>query len=669
MNRLHRKTGRERFLIVLFSVLLIAFATRLVQIQILQHEDWKRMALRQFFLVKDRRPSRGEIRDRHGVPMAVTLPLTYAVGFRPTPGTDLDRVADEVARTLNRPQRDLRTKLASTSFVYLARKVDWIAKVQIEQLGFECLQFDEEPRRAYPCGSSASVLLGFTNRGGQGVEGVEAMLDQELSGEILKERCIVDAFRANPAVVSAQSAIPRGSDVNLTIDLQLQTIVENGLREGLAARRFLRAAALLVDPQTGDILALATLPAFDPNFPGDASADYRRCWPITDVYEPGSTLKIVPLARALETGRMHPSTRIFCENGSYRVPGAIIHDSHPHGELTLEEVLAYSSNIGAAKVSMHFSRAETFDKLRAFGFSNKTMIGLTGEQAGVIPSPQSRDWSGSTQATLAYGQGISCTALQLTMAFACLANGGNLMKPRIVRSITSPSGEIQEYPVQRIRQVVSESVAQTLLSMLRTAVERGTAMAARIPGVPVAGKTGTAHKVDFSKGTYYTDRYVSSFIGILPADNPRYVLFVVVDDPQGEYYGGVVATPVFRQITERIIAVRPDEFPRVPVWDTEKKPPDSTHSKPEDESPENQEDAPRPDASWSAAFVSHSPGDTSLVAVPFVEGLSMRQAMQTLSRSKLGFRIAGNRIVLAQTPQAGTLVPAGTACELLGIGD
>ena len=232
--------------------------------------------------------------------------------------------------------------------------------------------------------------------------------------------------------------------MTLTVDLQLQTIIEEKLRDGLKGHTFERACAVMVDPRTGDVLAMATLPTFDSNNPGDAPAADRKCWTVTDVVEPGSVLKIVPIAKALESGKLHRNTRIFCENGAYAVPGAIIHDTHRHGFLTLDDILALSSNIGAAKISQAFPPAEIYDKLRAFGFGNSTLIGLAGEQSGEVPPPST--WSGPTQATLAYGQGISVTPLQLTMAYAAIANGGLLMKPRLVPLGRVSVGHAQRFP-------------------------------------------------------------------------------------------------------------------------------------------------------------------------------------------------------------------------------
>ncbi len=668
MSKTRHLVGRERFLAIAFILIVATFGARLVQLQIFEHPQWKEIAERQSHLTTFRQPNRGEIHDHNGAPLAVSLPLTYAIGFRPCDSLDLDETADQIAPFLFKPRREIRSKLNSPAFTYLARKVDWEAKLNLERLGLTCLQFDEEPRRSYPSGSAAATVLGFTNREGHGVEGIEAYMDGELSGEACRELCRVDALRKAPAPIAPAAIELHGADVTTTIDLQLQSIVDEGLQQGLQGRDYQRAGAILIDPQSGDILALATWPTFDPNAPGDVRPEVRRCWLITDVYEPGSTAKIIPVAIALESGRYRRSSRIFCENGSYKVPGTVIHDSHPHGELTLDDVLAFSSNIGAAKVNSSFSPNIIYDKLRAFGFGNLTSVGIAGEQAGEIPPPSR--WSGPTRATLAYGHGMSCTALQLAMAYASIANGGLLLKPRLIKEVHYPNGTSEDFPVEVIRRTVPAPIADQLTDMLIGVVEHGTGTTAKIEGIAIAGKTGTAEKVDFVNRTYFSNRYVASFAGFFPADHPRYVLLVIVDDPRGEHYGGTVAGPVFKAIVEQIAAVRPGEFPLPPT------PPSEMVEVPQDSAAQAEAEQIRlaaiqamPATASNAMFIGNTFGDSTMVRVPLLKGMSMRRAVEELSRSRLGFRIIGVRTVTTQSPAPGTMVPVGTLCELYGMAE
>jgi cell division protein FtsI (penicillin-binding protein 3) len=663
MNNPMRNTKRERVLTACLLFLLAVFTARLAQIQLFQHGLWRTLARSQSLLTKYQKPTRGEIRDCNDRPLAVTLPLAYAVGYRPTFVLDFDNLSGILATHLSKPRRDLREKLVTTGFAYLGRRVDWQTKQKIDALKLGCFQFDEEARRTYPSTSSAAVVVGFANVDGIGMEGVEASMNDELSGEGYQELCRVDALRKSAAPISPVPTELRGADVTLTLDLQMQTIVEDKLREGLSGKSYERACAIMVEPNTGDIIALATMPSYDLNAPGDARPQDRRCWPVTDVIEPGSTLKIVPISKALESERFRRTTRIFCENGSYAVRGAVIHDSHPHGSLSLDEVLALSSNIGAAKVCQQFSPAEIYDKLRSFGFGNPTQIEIAGEQSGVVPPPST--WSGPTQATLAYGHGISCTPLQVTMAYAAIANGGTLMKPRLVHAITFPSGTRTVYPIEVIRHVMTEPSARELCDMLAGVVEFGTGKSAQVNGIRIAGKTGTAEKVDFEHKRYFSDRYISSFVGFFPVEAPRYVLLVMVDDPKGEYYGAAVAAPIFRTVVEELILARPQEF-TLPInprqMATQLQLPTRNGS-----GGTASHLAHFANAQGTTTLQQASATDTTWVQVPAVEGWPLRLAVQELSKLNLGFTLSGNRVVVEQDPPAGTLVPAGTTCELRGI--
>jgi cell division protein FtsI (penicillin-binding protein 3) len=668
MSEAHRKIGRERFLAAGLLTLLFIFGARLVQLQVFQHAQWSEIARDQSTIVMYQKPSRGEIRDRNGLTLAVTLPLTYAVGYRPQHDLDLNSLATQLSSYLQRPKRELREKLSAPGFTYLARHVDWQTKEKLAALNLKCLQFDEEPRRAYPSSESAAVVVGFTNRDGKGMEGMEAFMDDELSGEGYQQLCRVDALRQTASAMNPEPVEVKGADVTLTIDLQLQTIVEEKLKEGLKGRTFDRACAVMVDPQTGDVLALATLPTYDPNSPGDSKTENRRCWPVTDVYEPGSIFKVVAISKALESGRFHRDTKVFCENGRYTVGGITIHDSHNHGILSVEDVLTLSSNIGTAKIARAFPPEEIYDKIRAFGFGNTTMIGVPSEQPGEVPVPE--QWSGSTQATMAFGQGVSCTAIQITMAYAAIANGGLLMKPRLVKSVAFPSGAHTDYPQEIVRRVIPGNIASDLSEMLVNVVEDGTGKPAKVDGVRIAGKTGTAEKVDHEHHTYFKGRFMSSFVGFFPAERPQYVLLITVDDPRGEHYGGTVAGPIFKSIVEEIRAQgSPESVPAA------SQPVEMAVTHPAARNNTASRLSARTVgyttvASETMTDRGHTPAtDSTLVAVPSLQGWPLRTALEELSRRKLSFKLSGSRTVVTQFPPAGTMVPAGTVCELYGITD
>ncbi len=658
-----RLVKRERVLAGLLLLAFTIFVGRLLQLQVIEHDSWVRIGRKQSEILLLEKPNRGEIRDRSGIPLAVTLPLTYAVGYRPMPGVNPDVVAAKIGNYLPLSKTALRQKLRTDGFTYLARRVDVQVRQKLEALNLPCLQFDEEPRRSYPGGTQAATVIGFCNVDGAGQEGVESYMNDELSGRVHRELCKVDARRKDLSPLAYDSPSEcLGASVTLTIDVQLQTIVDEAMREGMKGRNYERACAILIEPATGDVLALTTLPELDPNHPGDASPETRKCWPITDVYEPGSTLKIVPITQALESRKLSRSSMIFCENGNYRVKGATIHDSHSHGMLSVDEVLALSSNIGAAKICERFSRAEIYDKVRDFGFGVSTGVELAGEQSGFVPPIST--WSGPTQANLAFGHGISCTPLQLAMAYASVANGGTLMKPRLVKSVRYPSGDCIEYPVQINKRSMTPAVAAELTDMLVGVVENGTGELAKIKGLRIAGKTGTAQKVDQVHKTYFAKRFVSSFVGFFPAEKPKYTLLVVVDDPRGEYFGASVAAPTFRKVVEEILMVRTQDFQSPPPPEDVEFATRVKHSEPKPKSPIST-------VSYSTIFVDQAEDnaaviDTAQVVVPYLEGWPLRKAVQELSKRHLSFKLSGSRRVVTQLPAAGTNVPAGTVCELYG---
>ncbi|MBU1920917.1 PASTA domain-containing protein [bacterium] len=605
------------------------------------------------------KPPRGEIRDRNGLPLAVTLPLSYAVGFRPASGLDLDNVANKVSAILPLSRETVRRKLDASSFIYLARRIDWKLKQHLESTKMACLQFDQEARRSYPVSTSLATVIGFTNVDGIGQEGIERALDKDLAGAEYSEVRWNDAKRTTAAVLRNDDIQHlRGADVTLTIDLQLQNVVENALAKGLETLDYERSCAILVDPWTGDILALATLPTYDPNRPGESRAENRKCWPITDVYEPGSTFKVIPVIHALEAQLVRRSSIIYCENGAYRVPGATIHDSHPYGDLTVDSVLAYSSNIGAAKIALKIKPADFYDRIRAFGFGNSTGIEIAGEQSGVVPKPP--HWTGPTCANLAMGQGVSCTALQLAMAYAAIANGGSLMKPNLVLSTHYPDGSTEKRVPEIIRTVMTSETAANIQEMLVNVVKYGTGKSAAVEGLSIAGKTGTAQKVDQENHTYFQKRFVSSFVGFFPAEEPRYLLLVVVDDPMKRYFGATVAAPVFREIAQQLMDIRPADFPAKP------KPPVIAEIVQPDSADSLLEFDLDPAAiSLIDSLSATRNPDISMIEMPSVKGLPLRQAALELSSRGLVFQLNGSGIVSAQYPHPGDMVPAGFNCMVL----
>ncbi|MCK5118391.1 MAG: PASTA domain-containing protein, partial [Candidatus Latescibacteria bacterium] len=413
-----------------------------------------------------------------------------------------------------------------------------------------------ETTRHYPFGALAGQVLGYTNVDNKGIEGLELGLDEDLHGQPGWTAFRVDARGRRFAEINNPVQDPRDGDrVLLTLSAAIQAIVEEELSDAVARFSARSGQAVLMDPRTGAILAMANVPSCDPNRPGKTAVWTRKNRTITDCYEPGSIFKIVAVAAALEEGIKRPDDRIFCENGKVKVAGRTIRDVHKYGWLTLQEVLEYSSNIGTIKVAQEVGARLLYQYGRAFGFGYQTGIQFPGEVKGTFRPPAK--WSGLSLATIAMGQEVAVTALQMAAAYGAIANGGVLMRPWIVRAVVDAHGKtVRESRPEEIRRVMSPETARTLTQFLQGAVERGTGVNAQLEGVHVAGKTGTAQKAIEGGRGYAPGEYVSSFIGFLPAGDPKVVCLVSVDTPRGGYYGSQVAAPAFKRIMDRVLSLR-----------------------------------------------------------------------------------------------------------------
>jgi cell division protein FtsI (penicillin-binding protein 3) len=437
----------------------------------------------------------------------------------------------------------------------------------------------------------------------------------------------------------------------LSIDVVLQHLAERELDRVMSETRAAAASAVMLDPTTGEVLALANRPAPDANRFGRARPEARRNRVVVERFEPGSTFKIVPLAAALEAGKIHPDRPIFCENGEYRSDGRVIHDVAPHGLLTPEEILTRSSNIGMVKIAKTLTRLQLSEMISRFGFGERTGIELPGENRGLVRPPS--QWSGFSLASLSFGQEIGVTALQLASAFAAVAHDGVRVPPRIVLGTRDPSGQLKRRPAPESHRVMRPATARAIASMLETAVEQGTGRRAAVPGYRVAGKSGTAQKPLASGRGYSLDEYVASFAGFAPAGAPRVVLLVVVDSPRGRgYYGGEVAAPVFARImTEALRHLRvPADEPAAPPAEASESELLAATRRPARPGPPD--DAP-------ASVVELGPG-----LAPDVRGLDLRRAAALLAAYGCSTRVDGGGVVLAQDPAPGSPLAPGSACSI-----
>jgi len=462
------------------------------------------------------------------------------------------------ARTLSTVLRVKRAAIEKKlrqdkSFVWLARKVEPEQGRRLEQLSIDGIGMVMEGRRYYPKGSLLAHVLGFAGMDGQGLEGLEHRYEPYLRGE---KRVVVlqrDALGRTVFPKGLAEQVPlSGQALTLTVDEVIQYIAEKELEEALNQTRAKSGTIIVMEPQTGAILGMAVSPRFDPNNVRGLTAESWRNRAVTDTFEPGSTMKIVVAAAALEEKVMKPNSKLFGENGRMTIAKTTIHDHEKLGWMTFSEMLQKSSNIGAAKVGAMLGEQRLYRYLQAFGFGQRTDIDLPGEAGGLLKSPKA--WERRTLASISMGQEIGVTALQMVTAMAAIANNGVLMKPYIVSDVRDQKGQVLNEVLPHVkRRVLSPDIARTMTTILEGVVADGTGTKAAIPGFRVAGKTGTAQKIDPRTGTYSDKQFIGSFVGFVPAEAPRLAMIVVIDEPQSEYWGGTVAAPVFSRVGEQVL--------------------------------------------------------------------------------------------------------------------
>ncbi len=554
------KKSRKRALI-LVTVIFFGFAVimlRLITLMVVDHEKLSKRAEQQYIREKILKPQRGVMWDRQMREMASNLEQEslYAV---PSKIEDTRYLSKNLAPLIKVSSKKLNKTLLrkkNKSFIWLARKMDASGARKVaelkNQMGYKGLGFLSESKRYYPKGQTASHIVGFTNIDNKGIAGLELKYNDYLHGEVKSVSVSRDA-RGNSLSGEIHGAVP-GNNLLLTIDESIQYIVERELSEAMTEWNAKAAAAIMMDPKTGEILAMASRPTFDPNEAGKSNLFERRNRAVTDLFEPLFTLKTMLAAAALEEGAVELDEVFDVSQGYIVVGRKRIRDVHKSEELTFQEVIQHSSNVGAVQVGIKLGSEKYYNYLKNFGFGEKTGVDYPGEAKGIL---RTRDkWSGMSLASLSIGQEIGVTPLQVVRAYSAIANGGVLMKPYIVSDIISSSGEVVKRVTPEIeRRVVSRDTAETVREVLKMVVEEGgTARNAYIKGNLVAGKTGTAQIFDTKTGRYSRSKYVSSFVGFVPADDPKLALIVVVYEPEGKGYGGVVAAPVFRKIIEQTFA-------------------------------------------------------------------------------------------------------------------
>ena len=542
---------------VLLVLLLCGFGVvlfRLVTLQVWQAAELSVKADRQHRKTVSLEGARGTIVDRHGKILAMNVEVPSVFGV-PTTVDSPTKTARLLSPVLHVRTDELERKLRQDrNFVWLARKLDPEQGRRLDHLSLDGVGVVMEGRRFYPKGPFLSHVLGFAGMDGEGLEGIEYRYESYLRGE---KRTMVlqrDALGRSvfPKDLTERNPTP-GHSLTLTIDEVIQYITERELEDAVTRTQAKSGTMIVMDPQTGAVLAMAVSPRFDPNVVSNLSSDRWRNRALTDAYEPGSTMKAMMAAAAIEERVVKPNTMVFGEYGRMTVANTVIHDHEKLGWLSFAQVIQKSSNIGAAKTGMALGEQRLHRYLQAFGFGQRTEIDLPGEGTGLVKSL--KDWGRRSVASISIGQEIGVTPIQMVSAIAALANDGVLMRPYVVAEIRDPEGHLlKRVPPQAKRRVVSSETAHSMTKILEGVVTDGTGTKASIPGFKVAGKTGTAQKIDSRTGTYSTSRFVASFTGYVPAGNPRLAMIVIIDEPQGEAWGGTAAAPVFSRVGEQVLS-------------------------------------------------------------------------------------------------------------------
>lgn len=546
---------RFRTAVVCFGLLVgfVVIFSRLFFLQVIQANEGALQARGQHFENVEVKGSRGVIVDRNGSTYAINarVPSVYA---QPAVIQDHALVARTLAPILDIPISSLtRTLQKKKKNIQVKRKLTDQEAKSVQALALPGITVKMESHRFYPKGTALAHLMGIAGKDSQGLEGLEWRFDSYLRGQKQIVQFQRDASRGRIALVhDVGQRLHEGYRVTLTIDEVIQYIAEQELDDAMNQAKAKRGAVLVMDPRTGAMLAWALRPTFDPNHYQNWSRDHYVNRAVTDPYEPGSTLKAVIAAAALEEGKSSPEELIYCGEGKMPIAGTKMHDISKHGWMTLNEVIMHSSNIGMAKVAYALGEKRVYQSLRAFGFGEQTEIDLPGESSGrLLPVEK---WDSRTLSSLAIGQGVSVTPIQLLTAMSAVANGGSLLRPFVVAQVEDSRGNVVLNQQMEIRRnPISYETAEAVKAMLTNAVARGTGKNAALLDYTVAGKTGTAQKVDPQTKTYSRTKFIGSFVGFVPAEDPQLAILVVIDEPEGKGYGGEVAAPVFRKVAGKAL--------------------------------------------------------------------------------------------------------------------
>ncbi len=658
------KKKRMAAVVLLFFLGFTALVYRGLHLHLSRDPKLARIAKSQYRTKILEAPPRGNIYDASENELAVSVPA-YALVARPGKIKDKVALSAKLASILKVPSKDIAAKLASEKkYIWVKRYLSPREKDDLEAMSKELTADGAElvkgAKRFYPNREVASQILGAVGIDNEGLSGIELFYDRDLQGSAEGSTAYRDArgrmFQTLETLASSADKESREPNhLHLTLRKNVQYVAERQLEQTCGKYNAKSCTAIVLDPSTGAILAMASYPSFNPNAYQSSDIGSWRNIAVTDAFEPGSTFKPILAAAALEAGAVGPDDQFFCENGDLKVGDHVIHDHEKHGMLSVRKIIKVSSNIGIYKVGKKLGKKAFAETVEKFGFGRKTGIDYPGEVAGLVRP--SKSWQEIDFANVSFGQGLLVTPLQLASAYATLANGGVRMKPYVVSRVTDAAGKtLQKNDPEEASRAIGEKTARLMLDIMKGVTEEGgTATRAALPGYSVAGKTGTAQKV--VNGRYSHDKYVSSFVGIVPAERPRFVVLVLVDEPKGEIYGGLVAAPVFKEIAWAALSdlgVPPATDAGRPLvagggGSTRRREPEGAKKLASLILPVALTDAP-------SAFPR---------SVPDFRGLSKRKVLALLDERKLRCQVLGSGIAESQSPAPGSPVNPGEGCKIV----
>lgn len=664
---MEQRNRHLRWLVVwaLAVVWMAVVVSRLSYLQLFRYSEYLAKAERQQERIFEISPMRGTIYDSKGRELAVSLPMD-SVFADPAEITDVDIVAHLLSRVLNLPADDLSNRIREAHTpVRLARKLSPATVQRISDMNLRGVFFQKENRRVYPQRTLAASVIGYVDVDEKGIGGIEQSLDKNIRGRPGRMMVMADGHRR--WYDRSESAADPGDSVTLTIDETIQYIAEKELARAIQDTHAKHGIVVVQNPNNGNLLAVASWPSFDPNDPGAYPADAREDRAITAAYEPGSIFKPLTMTGAIEHGVVTPNELIDCQMGKILVAGRVIHDWHPFGMLTVRQVLAHSSEVGTIKVALRLGAPRFYDVIRAFGIGQLTGIDLPGESRGLLRPLN--NWSADSIASIATGQEVGVTPVQIISAISAIANGGILYRPRVVKEIRGAKGPL-ELKGRAPRRVTDERTAAEVRGMMEDVMMEGTGRSIQLDGYTSGGKTGTAQKIDPATGRYSRTDYIASFVGFAPVNDPAATVLVSIDSPVGEHFGDEVAGPVFKRIMQQVLAYLdvPHDVPTPSDLETAK----NTHGKkPERLARHNDASVTRFEAAVAKNKIAGAPaataafGDSRTITVPNLMGQTIRGVMESCSRLGLTPAIIGDGIALKQFPDAGSTVPRGSRLTVL----